>query len=576
MKIKLILFAFLFIFLSTDYISNCSVISVVNAQDAEEKQARRTKRVGSMSEKVAKKLGEAQELIEVEQIQEGIEILNEILSSKRLSDYERAQVYYFLAYTAYLQEDYKKAINFYKRVLNEEAVPEGLLSAARFTIAQLWFQLEDWDKAISAVDDLLATEDSPRPDLYILKGSALYQLKKYEELIPVIQSAIDLAESRNAFRIEQLQKNIKSTADENGIRYLRREEEDKNEIDYFRFATQVEAELKENLSKTRKAEQKTEIQLAIDNVKKSASNLAIGPTKENWWLLLRAAYFELDNIPKVRYVLERLLIEWSKKEYWTQLAAIYGQDELEEKQISAYATAYQEGFLEKSNEYVQMAQLYLSKEVPHKAAVVLQTGFDEGIVDKEVKNWRLLSQAWFLAQEDQMAIIALREAAKLSDDGELDVRLARSLANIADYKSCVDAAQTGIEKGGLKRDDESYITLGMCQFEEDMYEDSKNSFKLATNDATARREAALEECSIRENMTTEDFLILFDRQARWEKIGKELENKRLICTIPSSYRTATNWQKFLEKEVERVTLLQNQIKNIQEQLKSKESSTITF
>ncbi len=573
MKIKLILIAFVFIFLSTEYTGNFSIISVVNAQ---EQQSRKTKRVGSMSEKVAKKLGEAQELIEVEQIQEGIEILNEILSSKRLSDYERAQVYYFLAYTAYLQEDYKKAINFYKRVLNEEAVPEGLLSAARFTIAQLWFQLEDWDKAISAVDDLLATEDSPRPDLYILKGSALYQLKKYEELIPVIQSAIDLAESRNAFRIEQLQKNIKSTADENGIRYLRREEEDKNEIDYFRFATQVEAELKEDLSKTRKAEQKTEIQLAIDNVKKSASNLAIGPTKENWWLLLRAAYFELDNIPKVRYVLERLLIEWSKKEYWTQLAAIYGQDELEEKQISAYATAYQEGFLEKSNEYVQMAQLYLSKEVPHKAAVVLQTGFDEGIVDKEVKNWRLLSQAWFLAQEDQMAIIALREAAKLSDDGELDVRLARSLANIADYKSCVDAAQTGIEKGGLKRDDESYITLGMCQFEEDMYEDSKNSFKLATNDATARREAALEECSIRENMTTEDFLILFDRQARWEKIGKELENKRLICTIPSSYRTATNWQKFLEKEVERVTLLQNQIKNIQEQLKSKESSTITF
>jgi hypothetical protein len=573
MKIKLILIAFVFIFLSTEYTGNFSIISVVNAQ---EQQSRKTKRVGSMSEKVAKKLGEAQELIEVEQIQEGIEILNEILSSKRLSDYERAQVYYFLAYTAYLQEDYKKAINFYKRVLSEEAVPEGLLSAARFTIAQLWFQLEDWDKAISAVDDLLATEESPRPDLYILKGSALYQLKKYEELIPVIQSAIDLAESRNAFRIEQLQKNIKSTADENGIRYLRREEEDKNEIDYFRFATQVEAELKEDLSKTRKAEQKTEIQLAIDNVKKSASNLTIGPTKENWWLLLRAAYFELDNIPKVRYVLERLLIEWSKKEYWTQLAAIYGQDELEEKQISAYATAYQEGFLEKSNEYVQMAQLYLSKEVPHKAAVVLQTGFDEGIVDKEVKNWRLLSQAWFLAQEDQMAIIALREAAKLSDDGELDVRLARSLANIADYKSCVDAAQTGIEKGGLKRNDESYITLGMCQFEEDMYEDSKNSFKLATNDATARREAALEECSIRENMTTEDFLILFDRQARWEKIGKELENKRLICTIPSSYRTATNWQKFLEKEVERVTLLQNQIKNIQEQLKSKESSTITF
>ncbi len=574
MKIKLILIAFVFIFLSTEYTGNFSVLSVANAQ--EQKKSRKTKRVGAMSEKVAKKLGEAQELIEAEQLEKGTEVLNEILSSKRLSDYERAQVYYFLAYVEYLKEDYKNAINFYNRVLSEEAVPEGLLSAARFTIAQLWFQLEDWNKAISAVDQLLATEDSPRPDLYVLKGSALYQLQKYKELIPVIQSAIDLAEARNAFRIEQLQKNIKTAADENGIRYLRREEEDRDEIDYFRFATQVEAELKEDLSNTRNAEKKAEIQQFIDDVKRSTSNLAKGPTKEQWWLLLRAAYFELDDIPKVRYVLERLLIEWSKKEYWTQLAAIYGQDELEEKQISAYATAYQEGFLEKSSEYVQMAQLYLSKEAPYKAAVLLQTGMDEGIVDKEVKNWRLLSQAWFLAQEDQMAIAALTEAAKISDDGELDVRLARSLANVANYKSCVDSATNGIRKGGLKRDDESYITLGMCQFEEAMYEDAKNSFELASQDATARREAALEECSVRENMTIEDFIILFDRQARWEKIGKELENKKLICSIPSSYRTATNWQKFLDKEVERVTLLQNQIKNIQEQLKSKESSTITF
>jgi hypothetical protein len=434
MKIKLILFAFLFIFLSTDYISNCSVISVVNAQDAEEKQARRTKRVGSMSEKVAKKLGEAQELIEAERIEEGTEILNGILLQKRISNYERAYVYRFFGYVEYLREDYKKAINYYNKILNEEAVPEGLQSEARFTIAQLWFQLEEWEKAISAVDALLATEESPRTDLYELKGIALYQLKKYKESIPVIQSAINLAESRNAFRIEQLQKNIKTAADDNGIRYLRREEEEKNEIDYFRFATQIETELKEKLLKTRSSEKKEEIQQAIDSAKRSASNLAIGPTKENWWLLLRAAYYELENIPKVREVLERLLIEWSKKEYWTQLSAIYGQDELEEKQISAYATAYQEGFLDKSSEYVQITQLYLSKEVPYKAAVILQTGIDEGIVDLEEKNWRLLSQAWFLAQEDQMAIIALREAAKLSDEGELDVRLARSLANIADYK----------------------------------------------------------------------------------------------------------------------------------------------
>ena len=56
MKINLILIAFVFIFLSTEYTGNFSIISVANAQ---EQQSRKTKRVGSMSEKVAKKLGEA-------------------------------------------------------------------------------------------------------------------------------------------------------------------------------------------------------------------------------------------------------------------------------------------------------------------------------------------------------------------------------------------------------------------------------------------------------------------------------------------------------------------------------------
>ena len=46
--------------------------------------------------------------------------------------------------------------------------------------------------------------------------------------------------------------------------------------------------------------------------------------RENWYLLLRAMYWELDDMPKVRDVLIELLTHWPKKQYWTQLAAIYG------------------------------------------------------------------------------------------------------------------------------------------------------------------------------------------------------------------------------------------------------------
>ena len=554
--------------------------STAQAQEEYEdntKSKRTTKKTGAMTEKVAKKLQVAQEAIEAEQLEEGIEILNEILELRRLTDYERAQVNYFFAYVAYLKEDYRGAINYYSKVLQEEEVPEGLLSSARYTIAQLWFQLEEWEKAIRAVDDLLVNSESPRPDLYILKGSALYQLKKYTEMIPVIRAAIDLSEQRNPFRIQSLQGNIKSVADENRVTY---DKSGETEINYPRLVRIITIKLKEDLTKLsnreRDIEQKKAIEESIVDLDRSVANLAIGPTKENWWLLLRAAHFELDDIKNVRVILERLLIEWPKKEYWTQLSAIYGQLHFDDKQISSYRTAYEEGFLVRSNELVQMAQLYLSMEVPYKAAVILQKGVDAGQVDLEVKNWRLLSQAWFLAQDDQMAIAALREAAKLSDDGELDIRLARSLANTANFEGCVNSATTAIGKGDLKRDDESYITLGMCQFEVASYEDSKESFGFAEIDAERRKELALDDCAANEEMTKANFVETLEKQAQDLKKGKEIEDKILSCTLPASLRTVNNWQTFLEKEVARVTQLQSQMRDIEEQLKNRESQAISF
>jgi hypothetical protein len=68
------------------------------------------------------------------------------------------------------------------------------------------------------------------------------------------------------------------------------------------------------------------------------------------------------------------------------------------------------------------------------------------VVEKNEKNYRLLSQAWMLAQEDGKAIPALQEAAKRSTDGELDIRLANSYLNIGEYKECVDSAQTSLKK----------------------------------------------------------------------------------------------------------------------------------
>ena len=345
---------------------------------AQEGQERKTKKVGAMTEKVAKKLSSAQELIEEEKIDEGLKELNDIMGFKKLTDYERAQVNYFYGYVEYLKENYQGAISYYRKVLQDEKVPEGLVSSARTTIAQLYFQLEDYPRTVSAVNEILKNQTTPRPDLYILKGTAQYQMKEFTKTIESVEQAISLAETRNIDRVTQLQKNVTSAASKYRVRY------DRKNIDYISLANEVKKVMKIQLDGTRKGNDRyVQLEEEIKGIEADAKNLAIGPTKEQWWLLLRASYYELEQMDQVKRTLERLVVEWSKKEYWVQLSAMYSQDKQETEQIAAYQTAYHEGYLEKSSEFVMMAQLYLSQEAPYEAAKLLQKAVDDGKVETD-------------------------------------------------------------------------------------------------------------------------------------------------------------------------------------------------
>ncbi len=214
------------------------------------------------------------------------------------------------------------------------------------------------------------------------------------------------------------------------------------------------------------------------------------PVKENWYGLLNFAYFQQENYAKVRDIQKILLQNWPKKRYWKSLAGAFTELGEDEKLIYAYDAAFTQGMLEKGTEFVTMAQLYLQAEVPYKAAKLLQEKMDGGIVDKNEKNYRLLSQSWMLAQEDSKAIPALKLAASLADNGEVDARLANSFLNVGEYTECVSSARTAIRKGSLKSPDNIQISLGMCLYNLRKYSESKAAFREAAKVPRAQRTSA--------------------------------------------------------------------------------------
>jgi tetratricopeptide (TPR) repeat protein len=211
---------------------------------------------------------------------------------------------------------------------------------------------------------------------------------------------------------------------------------------------------------------------------------------EQSYLLLRSAYTEIKEYGRAAEVLENLIALHPGEKYWLQLAATYGEAGDEEKQLSVMELAYLQGFLDTEPELLTLVSLQLQNGLPFQAGKLLEKGLEEGSLDSNLKNLRLLSQAWTLAHEDRRAIPALTKAAKLAQDGELELVLAQSYVNLEDWESAAEAARAAIRKGGLDRPDQAQVLLGQVLYYQGAFEESRQAFERAQSDARSRKLAA--------------------------------------------------------------------------------------
>jgi tetratricopeptide (TPR) repeat protein len=211
--------------------------------------------------------------------------------------------------------------------------------------------------------------------------------------------------------------------------------------------------------------------------------------QESWYQLLQVVYYELENYSNVIRVATTLTENWPKKQHVVTLAGVYGQQGRDLVQLSLYEAAYEAGWLESSTELATLAQMLLQAEIPYKAARILEQGLEDGRIASTQTNWRLLAQAWVLAQEDARALPALTRASALSSNGELDMRLANAYANLARWDECVDAAESALERGGFDRTDQLQMTLGSCLFSLQRFDEAKAAFRAAARDDRSREAA---------------------------------------------------------------------------------------
>ncbi len=374
---------------------------------------KKTRRIPTMSERTFKRLAEVQEAIDLKDLLLAHKLLRDMEGRKGMNGNELGQIYNMQAYVYFSQEDYEGAIRSYEKVVAQgDKVPEGLEVGTIYSLAQLYFVTEHYQKALDSMELWLSKADNPGPDPHIFMGQVYYQMKDYRSAIPQIQKGISIAQERGTL------------------------------------------------------------------------------VRENWWQLLRYLYYEQENNPKVIEILEILVEDFPKREYWVQLAGMYGEEGFEKKQIYAMETAHAGGFLTKQNDLLSFSGLLMQDEVPYRSAKYLSKGMEDEIVKENSKNLQMLGQAWQLAQEVDKAIPVFQLAAKKSDDGEIYARLAQLYLEKDQYKNCVKAADSALRKGGLKKSYATHIVRGMCLFNNDRLTSARVAFVEAGRLARLKKDAS--------------------------------------------------------------------------------------
>ena len=409
----------------------------VDAQSAQNKKPIKYKKARALQATTAKKMAKVYEAIDRvneegepdPDMQTVLNILNELLADKEnLKSYDRSVMWNAWAYVYYTEERYEKAIETYKKLVNEPEVTIGLRLTGLLYLGQLHMiqEVPDYKKTIEYLLQWQGEVEKVTAQSHAILGQAYYESKQYRNSLNSIEKAVDLAEVEGYKPKESW---------------------------YTLMAAGIE-ELKDEIGKEKAILRQIDIYEILVNLY----------PKKDYFLRLGGRYMQLGR----------------EKDYMITLKAAHAKDLLNKE--NEYLTLAQLLLLSKNP--------YWAAEVITSGQKKMITQVDEKTKEEKIvpviknteKNLKLLGDSWRMAQEIDKAIPVLEESAKLSKKGESYVLLGNLYLSEDKVKKAIDAINKGLKKGGIDNLSQVNLTLGQAHFELQKFEDAKKYFRVAARD----------------------------------------------------------------------------------------------
>jgi tetratricopeptide (TPR) repeat protein len=218
---------------------------------------------------------------------------------------------------------------------------------------------------------------------------------------------------------------------------------------------------------------------------RKAVDLSTAPA-ENWLQLLAALYVQKEEFRRALPVVQELAARFPSERHWVQLALVHAALEDYSSSLSVQQLAYRQGLLTEDEDLRRLARSYLHQNLPHPAAEVLAKGLADGAIATDAEVLELLANAWIAAREYERALAPLEQAAQLSEQGDLYVRLGQVYLQREAWTEAAQSLLRAIEKGGLSDPGNADLLLGIAYYNDARLELARSSFSRARHHASTR------------------------------------------------------------------------------------------
>ena len=137
-----------------------------------------------------KVLTEAQALIGKQKPREAIEKLGALLPTLAREPYALAVTHQVMGYAYSDQDDYRHAVESFKKALSYKALPDEVTHDLTYNVAQLLVHLTAYQEALGYLEEWLRHERDPKLDAVKLAATAHFQLHRYEAAVPYLEKVL--------------------------------------------------------------------------------------------------------------------------------------------------------------------------------------------------------------------------------------------------------------------------------------------------------------------------------------------------------------------------------------------------